>query len=61
MTEPTNNQWLYELQAEIHFKQDSIPSIHAGKLTDKTRQVILSKLETIEQEAYKLGLSHANK
>lgn len=42
MTTPTNpDTELDNLQAEIHFKENSIPSIHAGKLTKATKSKLL--------------------
>lgn len=37
---------LDDLDVQIHFKENSIPSIHAGKLTEESKQAILTALAT---------------
>lgn len=64
--EPVNNQWLTEElfrygAAVIASNHDSGNYHISDKIIDEYAKAILSKLESIEQEAYKLGLSHANK
>lgn len=61
MTEPVNNQWLDEmLEFEVWCKCDS-RGCQKSVNYNQAKQAILSKLESIEQEAYERGLSHANK
>jgi hypothetical protein len=64
MTEPVNNQWLDEILQVLH---EDLGYIEADAYYDSDRQrlydnrmqeaklAILSKLESIEQEAYKRG------
>ena len=59
MTKPVNNQWLDEIMENLEvgvsdlygeFHEEALSLLFGG-----TTQAILSKLESIEQEAYKKG------
>lgn len=61
--EPVNNQWLDEIMENLEvgvsdlygeFHEEALSLLFGG-----TTQAILSKLETIEQEAYKRGYHDA--
>lgn len=63
MAKPVNNQWIDELLKEAlgaAFRVavvDAVsdPETELVRIKNKARQAILSKLESIEQEAYKKG------
>ncbi len=71
MTEPVNNnEWLTKILETVfeagmkksnQYRSGSGANTLISDTFHTAEQAILSKLETIEQEAYKLGLSHANK
>lgn len=53
--EPVNKQ-LEELLVQIHFKENSIPSVHAGLLTDESKSQILAFIASEREQAEKLAI-----
>lgn len=65
MTEPVNNQWIDELLKPLsdggyHNNSDdkTRSTCHDCKIIDRAKSAILSKLESIEQEAELYGRLH---
>ena len=52
MTPKPQANTLGEMNVQIHFKENGIPSIHAGKLTDESKAKIQALITeaTVEQE-----------
>ncbi len=53
MTEPVNNQWLDNQLLKLYHSYNGADGYHMP--VSEAKQAILSKLESIEQEAYKKG------
>ncbi len=51
MQSDLNTMWV-----QIHFREDSIPSIHAGLLTNESKQVIEKLITTAQTTAYNAGV-----
>ena len=54
MTEPVNNEWLSQILSDIHGSGVCSAKELCNYCTE-AKQAILSKLESIEQEAYTKG------
>lgn len=54
----TNSFSLDNFRLQIHFKENSIPSIHAGYITDESRQQIRELCQSILLEYKDTHLGH---